>query len=75
MGQCISWRRWEKKSSSLNWDKISRWKEIRKESGENMVYLRSAAELHQGIMDAKEKELQNQGDSLNRDVSVSQYQI
>ena len=40
-----------------------------------MVYLRSAAELHQGIMDAKEKELQNQCDSLNRDVSVSQYQI
>ena len=40
-----------------------------------MVYLRSAAELHQGIMGAKEKELQNQGDSLNRDVSVSQYQI
>ena len=46
----------QEKPSSVNWDKVTKWKEI--ESKENVVYLSTAAEMEQAIVDAKEREIQ-----------------
>ena len=48
----------DEKPSSVNWDKVLRWKEI-EEAGEEVLFLNRDDELSQEIVDAKAKEVVN----------------